>query len=81
MYSGLSGTCPTQELAIKPSAIVILSEAKDLALSIFELPIARFMESSRAFYREQTPKRLERAQSEILRFAQDDSFPSFFREL
>jgi hypothetical protein len=48
-----------EELAEKPSAIVIVSEAKDPAL----------------------PSLLENAQSEILRFAQDDSFPASFRNL
>jgi phosphoglycerol transferase MdoB-like AlkP superfamily enzyme len=59
--------------AEKPPTIVILSEAKDFALSILELGGERLTEDLRDLYREQTPYQFDQAQSKVLRFAQDDS--------
>jgi hypothetical protein len=68
------------EVAGKASMLVILSEAKDLALSIFELCGPRFITNLRTPFRERTTHRLEKAQSKVLRFAQHDRMVTLFRE-
>jgi hypothetical protein len=67
----------------KPINPVILSEAKDLALSINELrgtmfTLGRMITFTRR--RERTAHRRTKAQGEILRFSQDDRIATFFRK-
>jgi hypothetical protein len=70
-----------KKFAKKPNGLVILSEAKDLALSFSASAPSRFTTGYESAAPKRTtnepPYRVDKAQSEVLRFAQDDSVAVF----